>query len=410
MTGVLKRGDSQPAGQALPEVEFALVLSRTINALNEDPSLLRSTVYELARITLRKDLQDNDPESAQRLAQALETAIRGVEDFEVRQNRGLGQGESSIGPTNKRSETAQLAAPKLPSVEVYPSSQHRNAALPVVQIDHPAFEASGSRSAFSQDKSAPRKGLVGRTTLIALGTALATLLVGVVIADRTGMRPSSANRTTSPQTSVVTAVESSVGADQASPSPASAPPSSNVPAIPPIPGLALPTTYGNYALNNGQLAELELLDGQVPDKRVAVSSPIHSASHTILPDGSPTFVIFRRDLAAIPTDMIEARVVARIRHTMKVDNQTLQATYAPEELWSIRPFSYRFRSAPVPGNPEMMLIKPDGVALPPGRYVLVLKRQGYDFTVAGKITDPNQCLERTEATNGTFYSPCSKIP
>ena len=45
-----------------------------------------------------------------------------------------------------------------------------------------------------------------------------------------------------------------------------------------------------------------------------------------------------------------------------------------------------------------------------GRYVLVLKRQGYDFTVAGKITDPNQCLERTEAANGSFYSPCSKIP
>jgi hypothetical protein len=59
----------------------------------------------------------------------------------------------------------------------------------------------------------------------------------------------------------------------------------------------------------------------------------------------------------------------------------------------------------------MMLLKPDdGVVLSPGRYVLVLKRQGYDFTVAGKITDPNQCLERTEAVNGTFYSPCSKIP
>jgi hypothetical protein len=409
MTGVPKMGDSRPAGQALPEVEFALVLSRTINALNEDPSLLRSTVYELARITLRKDLHDNDPENAQRLAQALETAIRGVEDFEVRQNRSLGQGESSIGPANKLSETAQLVTPKLPGVDVYPSSPHRTAALPVVQIDHPAFEASGSRSAFSQDKSTSRKGLVRRVTLIALGTALGTLLVGFVIADRTGMRPSSANRTTSPQISVVTPVASSVGADQPVPSPASAP-SSNVPATPSIPGLPLPTTYGNYAVNNGQLAELELLDGQVPDKRVAVSSPIHSASHTVLPDGSPTFVVFRRDLVTIPTDSIEARVVARIRHTMKVDNQTLQASYAPEELWSIRPFTYKFRSAPVPGNPEMMLIKPDSAALPPGRYVLVLKRQGYDFTVAGKITEPNQCLERTEATNGTFYSPCSKIP
>jgi hypothetical protein len=45
-------------------------------------------------------------------------------------------------------------------------------------------------------------------------------------------------------------------------------------------------------------------------------------------------------------------------------------------------------------------------ALPAGRYVLVLKDQGYDFTVAGKITEPSQCVERTEAANGTFYSEC----
>jgi hypothetical protein len=50
---------------------------------------------------------------------------------------------------------------------------------------------------------------------------------------------------------------------------------------------------------------------------------------------------------------------------------------------------------------------PDFV-LPAGRYVLALKNQGYDFTVAGKVTDPSQCLERTDAANGTFYSDCQK--
>ena len=135
------------------------------------------------------------------------------------------------------------------------------------------------------------------------------------------------------------------------------------------------------------------------------------SSTCLIGDGSPTFVLFRRDLASIPTDSIEARVVAKISQTMKVDSQTRQASYTPEELWSIRPFTFKFRGAPVPGHPEMILIKPDeGVVLPAGRYALVLKRQGYDFTVAGKITDPNQCLERTEATNGSFYSPCSKMP
>jgi hypothetical protein len=46
--------------------------------------------------------------------------------------------------------------------------------------------------------------------------------------------------------------------------------------------------------------------------------------------------------------------------------------------------------------------------LPAGRYVLALKNQGYDFTVAGKVTDPSQCLERTDAANGAFYSDCQK--
>jgi hypothetical protein len=37
---------------------------------------------------------------------------------------------------------------------------------------------------------------------------------------------------------------------------------------------------------------------------------------------------------------------------------------------------------------------------------VVLKGQAYGFTVAGRITDPVQCLERTEAANGAFYSEC----
>jgi len=37
-----------------------------------------------------------------------------------------------------------------------------------------------------------------------------------------------------------------------------------------------------------------------------------------------------------------------------------------------------------------------------------LKDQPYDFTVAGEITDAAQCLERTDAMNGSFYSECQK--
>ena len=397
MTGVVKMGESPPAAQTLPEVEFALILSRTVDALNADPSLLRSTVYELARVTLWKDLFDGDPERGQRLAQALETAIRGVEDFSIRQKGAMGQGGSITGPMNELSETARLITPRLPAAEIYPPSQSRAAALPIVQIDHPAFGTNNARTAFARDIPVKSRYPVWRTALFALVAAAFVLFGVAVIRDQTGIRSFLANRIAVQQSPVVPV---QAGAETAA-APA---------APPPIPGLPLPTTYGNYVINDGQLAELELFEGQVPDKRVAISSPIHTASRTILPDGAPTFVIFRRDLATIPTDGIEARVVAKINHTMKVDSQTQKATYTPEEFWSIRPFTYKFRSAPVPGNPEMMLIKPDNVVLPPGRYVLVLKRQGYDFTVAGKITDPNQCLERTEAANGTFYSACSKVP
>lgn len=73
----------------------------------------------------------------------------------------------------------------------------------------------------------------------------------------------------------------------------------------------------------------------------------------------------------------------------------------------IRNIAYQFKIAPVPGYPEMVLLRPESPdPLPPGRYVLSVKRQPYDFTVAGKSKDADHCLERTEAANGIFYSPC----
>lgn len=166
-----------------------------------------------------------------------------------------------------------------------------------------------------------------------------------------------------------------------------------------------PTTYGTYAVSNGQLAELELLPAAAPDRRVAISSTIKTPSQTILSNGSPTFIVFRRDLASIPTEQIELRAVAKITRTMKFDAKAKSPEYTSEDLWSIRNLNYKLKVSPAPGNSEMLVIRSDSV-LPAGRYVLILKRQAYDFTVEGRVTDPNQCLERIEATNGVFYSPC----
>jgi hypothetical protein len=172
----------------------------------------------------------------------------------------------------------------------------------------------------------------------------------------------------------------------------------------------LPSDYGVYAVSNAALSELYLLPEQVPDKRVAMSTPVTQPSRTILPDGKTKFVVFRRDLAGNAPDRIEVRVVARVVRALTFDAKG-KASFSPvSDAWNIRNSSYEFRVRPIAGNPEMLLVQPENAdfALPGGRYVLALKNQGCDFTVAGKVTDPSQCLERTDAANGIFYSDCQK--
>src|SRR5260370_23943207 len=62
---------------AHPEIQFALVLARTIESVSSDPELLRSAVYDLARQKLQE--LTRDPIEKTRLMNALEIAIAGVE-------------------------------------------------------------------------------------------------------------------------------------------------------------------------------------------------------------------------------------------------------------------------------------------------------------------------------------------
>jgi hypothetical protein len=66
-----------------PEVDFAVVLSRVIDSIEDDPAQLRNAVYELARIKFRKEAWRRDPPlklwEARHLTQALECAIERVE-------------------------------------------------------------------------------------------------------------------------------------------------------------------------------------------------------------------------------------------------------------------------------------------------------------------------------------------
>jgi hypothetical protein len=172
----------------------------------------------------------------------------------------------------------------------------------------------------------------------------------------------------------------------------------------------VPTAYGVYALDNGTLTELDALSEQVPDRRIAMSTPINKPSHTILRDSHIKFVVFRRDLAALAPERVDVRVVAKVMRALTFDAKGKASFAKVDDAWNIRNIFHEFRVQPIPGNPEMLLMQSEKAdfALPPGRYVLALRNQGYDFTIPGEIKDPAQCLERTEAANGVFYSDCGK--
>src|SRR5262245_52070773 len=91
MTGDVSRSDG---GKFLAphssDVDFAIVLSRTIESLKSDPSQLRSTIYELARVKLQRAAWERDPPLSilemRRLMLSLETAIERVETYSARQD------------------------------------------------------------------------------------------------------------------------------------------------------------------------------------------------------------------------------------------------------------------------------------------------------------------------------------
>ena len=173
----------------------------------------------------------------------------------------------------------------------------------------------------------------------------------------------------------------------------------------------LPTEYGAFAVTEGRLIELPQMAMRVPDPRVAISPSISTPSQAHFPTGKLEFVIFRRDLANAAPDRVSLRVVARVARVLTFDTHGKPTTTKVEDSWVIRSNSYQMRVAPVPENPEMILIRPDptDLVLPAGRYALVLKGVAYDFSLDGPATDSAHCLERTDALNSPVYSECQKL-
>src|ERR1700722_15316765 len=133
------RRDATPA--STPEVEFALVLSRIIDSVKNDPEQLRDTVYELARRKLQEQLTQEGVEETAPLVNALEVAIQGVEKFSRNNDK---KGALTRLPPHREISSAHGNAPRMDLVTF---DQPVLPELPVLdaQVSEPASKSRDRR-------------------------------------------------------------------------------------------------------------------------------------------------------------------------------------------------------------------------------------------------------------------------
>jgi hypothetical protein len=364
--------------QASLEVEFALVISRMVESLKNNPEDMRQAIYQLARYKLQEQLPDVTAEEKERSQQALEIAIRGVEAF-TEQHVGIPAPAPNL----------QLNGPRTASTAGH--------------LSHPeSIPQAGPRSHLNVDAEWNAGGSKHTHTPwshLRRTAAMIAILVAILVAVQQRERLLSLAHIL-PKLEQKATIQERIAPLQASNQPVPAPP-------PAKPAPLRPTDYGIYAVSNDALIGLSPLPGRPPDIRVAVSAAITAPSRTTLPNGHPKFIVFRRDLASSIADRAEVRILARIAREFSAGVINKKPG---DDTWVMRNISIPFRLSPVNDNPEMFELHSEDPAmeLTPGRYALVLKTQAYDFSVAGEPTDPKQCIERIVTSNGTFYSDCKK--
>jgi hypothetical protein len=381
MTWIISRKERRREEAAGPstEVDFALTLSRMINSAGADPEQLRTSVYELARYKLQEQIAEEVPDERNRLENAMEVAIQGVETH------------------FNRLEARALAAPEGQSRLSLPRYKGAPQAVTVISPGNarpvpPTMKWPRTHDQRRRDFSAPWRYVTVLALIAVVGFAiqqranLAALLTKVgpgVVATKTVSKPvqASAEQTPPPQQEIAPARDAGL----------------------------VPTTFGVYAVSDGKLHTLEMLPGRAPNPRVAISAAIPAPSKTTLPDRHIKFIVFRRDSATNALERAEVRIIARIAQSMKFDSAGKPVIAKAEDSWVIRNISYPYRTAPLKGQPDMYeVLGAEDKPLEPGRYALILSGEAYDFTVAGEITDTRQCLESVAAANGAFYTECQK--
>jgi hypothetical protein len=386
-SGDLVSGNHDRSEPADAEVQFALIIARMIDTVRNSPEDMRQAIYDLARYKLQEQFTYADAKDIGRTQQALEAAIRGVEVFS-RQHASIPTAVPPPPPPGiSDPDVAATASRRLPPPEWIHQVRKRSR----FAID-PEPNDGGLKSA-----QVPRPHLRRAAATI-------VILVGLLVVFEQRERLLSLAR------SLLTFEKQAAIEPRSAPAQAPNDPAPLAPQPPPAKSSPLrPTDYGVYAISDDSLTELQLLPGRPPDIRVAVSAALTVSSRTLLPNGHPKFIVFRRDVASSISDRAEVRIVAKITREFSADVVGKKPA-GGEDAWVIRNVAFPFRSSPVNDNPDMYELHSEdpSLELTPGRYVLVLKNQAYDFSVEGETVDPRQCIERIIASNGTYYSDCKK--
>jgi hypothetical protein len=389
--------EKQSAASSVPAIDLSSVIARTLASVRDDPAQLRNAIYELARVKLQKEAWASNMSilAARRLMLALETAIERVETVSSQQDELL-----------RRQSNARFIVD--PASDVYHPVPNERESIDATD-PAPGFDRDVDRAPpLAPSRPRPRKptwrsahsALLLRIGAVALAAIVVIFVLGRQFALFDNVPRAGAAKVTA------AAKKGDIETAAAAPVPAAperaALPQSHSPALP------LPSVYGVYALSDGRLYELEALPGRVPDQRVHMTALMTTPSRTTLPDGRIEFIVYRRDVAASAPDHVQVRVIAKIARSMGFDKAGRSSIAPVADQWTIRGNSYDLRVAPISESAEMLMLRPEksDFVFPAGRYGLVLKSQAYDFTIAGPITDAAQCLERTEAANGGFYSEC----
>jgi hypothetical protein len=418
METIVRRPD-----QGATEQDYYSVLAGVVVSASQDHAQLRALIFDLARIKLRKDLMLRFQEvgaSGMRLQlQALDAAIERIEaDFaflSLPSSSPLAlttatreEDDTTVDDQPDDPPSALRAGSQPPATFAdddapirysfgLPAVQDTPRIVPAVTITEqgaqwePAGSGSRFRTAFWSTIQMTIAAALGAAIYVAIDAGWLSkhreVAASVVAMDATKGRANDGSR----------------GKDVTA--------RSEAPPRPAIPGIPLPSAYGVYALSDGQLVDLDLLPISVPDPRVALSTVISKPGRVHLPGGPLQFVVFRRDLLNHAPDKVMVRVVARVARALTFGRSGKPKVAEVDDAWIVRSNSYQMSVAPVPDNPEMVLVRPapPEIVFPAGRYALVLKNLAYDFTLDGPLTDPAHCLERTDTLNNPVYTECRNL-